>query len=179
MTDTDVCLWYGITCDDVTGKVTKIELFSNRLTGSFPAETSLLEDSLNYLDLYNNFLVNVGDEGNAWLGELTNLEYLFYGTNGFQYDGIPTHINRLKKLLEYDCSYNLYFGPLTSNNFVDMPLLNYLSLGGNAYNTSIPETILSLSNLGWLYMEDCFLEGRLDEFLPRFQNIGEYSRSID
>ena len=69
--DLDPCSgWHGITCDN--GKVTKIELDSNDMTGNFPHEVTLLASdgtgagSLNTIDLFNNeFLFNNFD--NSWM----------------------------------------------------------------------------------------------------------------
>lgn len=72
--DLDPCSgWHGITCDN--GKVTKIELDDNDMTGNFPHEVTLLASdgerttgagSLNTIDLFNNeFLFNNFD--NSWM----------------------------------------------------------------------------------------------------------------
>ena len=166
-----VCDWYGITCNN-SGKVEKIELATNGLTGYFPPEAALLHDSLNYLDLYNNIVHNKGDLGNSFLGELTNLEYLFYGTTSFEYDGIPTEIGALTKLKEYDCSYSLYFGDLRSESFEKLSNLNYLVMDGNAYNDTLPAELVSLPELEFLYAGFSFVEGNL-EFMKDMPKIFE------
>merc|ERR1712137_1307537 len=158
--DPDECTWYKISCSN--GLVTAIRLISNRLSGSFPREVTLLRESLSRLDLYNNIVFNDGDEGNAWLGDLTSLEYLFYGSTNFAYDGIPTEINRLTNLIEYDCSYTLYIGEILGEAFSDLANLNYLVMGGNAYNSSIPLELARLPNLEYMYADNCFLEGTMD-----------------
>ena len=63
---------------------------------------------------------------------------------------------------EYDCSYTLYRGPLLGEPFVGLDSLEYLSLGGNTYNSSVPLEIASLPNLKRLYMEESSLTGSLD-----------------
>jgi hypothetical protein len=54
--------------------------------------------NLKRIDLFDNVIYNSGDEGNAWFGEMTSLEYLFYGSTYFEYDGIPTQISLLTNL---------------------------------------------------------------------------------
>ena len=98
-----VCEWYGVTCESSSSSsddmyVVELSLQENRLTGSFPREATLLT-RLKWLDLYNNLLWNQGDEGNAWLGDMVSLEYLFYGSTYFDYDaGVPTQLSRLVNL---------------------------------------------------------------------------------
>jgi len=155
----DECKWNGITCDS-NGVVVGINLRNNILTGTMPVETGLLK-SLKSLNLYNNYFYNVGDAGNNWLGELTNLESLFIGSTSFQYEGIPPAIGKLTKLKEFDCSYTLYFGPLRDEVFENMNQLEYLYIGGNWVNTSVPESITNLPSLKFFYAEDCNIIGDL------------------
>jgi hypothetical protein len=70
------CTWFGILCNDHQ-RVREVELYSNSLTGSFPPEVVHFKNSLIALDLYDNAIWNEGDQGNAWLQNLTNL-----GKNG-------------------------------------------------------------------------------------------------
>ncbi|KAI2514299.1 hypothetical protein MHU86_192 [Fragilaria crotonensis] len=161
------CEWYGITCGAASSEssnemyVVELRLNENHLTGYFPREVTLLTH-LKLMDLYDNWLWNKGDEGNAWLGDMVSLEYLYYGSTYFEYDGIPTQISQLVNLKEYDCSYTLYRGPLLGEPFVGLDSLEYLSLGGNAYDSSVPLEIASLPNLKRLYMEESSLTGSLD-----------------
>eukprot|EP00339_Tiarina_fusa_P004892 CAMPEP_0116998044 /NCGR_PEP_ID=MMETSP0472-20121206/1258_1 /TAXON_ID=693140 ORGANISM="Tiarina fusus, Strain LIS" /NCGR_SAMPLE_ID=MMETSP0472 /ASSEMBLY_ACC=CAM_ASM_000603 /LENGTH=482 /DNA_ID=CAMNT_0004697087 /DNA_START=121 /DNA_END=1569 /DNA_ORIENTATION=+ len=168
----EVCTgWYGISCNE-EGKVSKIELDTNGLTGYFPPETALLADSLTYLDLFSNLVHNRGDLGNSWLGEMTNIEYLFYGTTSFEYDGVPTEIGLLTNLKEYDFSYTLYFGEFEGSTWTQLTNLNYLVMDGNAYNSSLPDEMLALPNLQYLYSGFSFLEGSLD-FVPQMPAVFE------
>lgn len=167
----EVCEWHGITCNEQF-RVSKIELDTNGLTGFFPPEVTLLKDSLTVLDLYSNLVHNRGDEGNAFLGELTNLEYLFFGTTSFEYEGIPTHLGKLTKLKELDVSYSLYFGPIPEGMWGAMTDLNYFVMDGNAYNSTLPQDLITLPNLEFLYGGYSFLEGDLS-FIPLMPKIFE------
>ncbi|KAG7364825.1 two component regulator [Nitzschia inconspicua] len=170
-TATDVCTWHGITCDD-QGRVFKIQLDTNGLTGYLPPETAYLHESLNTIDLYNNLLHNKGDEGNSFLGELTNLEYLYFGSTSFEYDGVPPQIGKLTKLKELDFSYTLYFGRLDGSTFENLSNLKYLTMDGNAYNSSLPTQLVNLPELEYLYAGFSFLEGDLS-FIPQMPKIFE------
>ena len=158
----DVCSnWHGITCND-QGRILKIELDTNGLTGALPSETALLHETLNTIDLYNNILHNVGDVGNNFLGELTNLEYLYLGTTYFQYDGVPPALGKLTKLKELDFSESLYNGALDGATFSNLSNLRYLVMDGNSYDSSIPSELARLPNLEYLYAGYSSLEGGLD-----------------
>jgi hypothetical protein len=167
----EVCQWFGITCDE-QNRVSKLELDTNGLTGTFPPEVQLLKDSLTYLDLYNNLVHNKGDEGNSWLGQLTNLEYLYFGATSFEYNGVPTEIGQLTKLKELDFSYSLYMGPLREGMWGGMTDLSYLVMDGNAYNSALPQDLVSLSNLEFLYAGNSLVEGDLD-FVAEMPKISE------
>jgi hypothetical protein len=164
VTDADECTWFGITC--AAGNVAAIELFSNRLTGTFPAETIIMANSLIRMDLFNNVVWNPGDANNAWLGQLSNIEFLFYGSTNFDYPGIPTEIGLLTKLKEYDCSFTLYFGPLRAASFQNLMALQYVVLSGNAYNQTVPTALTSLPDLQFMYIEDSFISGDLSFMQP-------------
>jgi hypothetical protein len=171
LTFDDECDWFGIECNG-DGYVEQIDLANNILTGFFSPETQLLAGSLKVLDIYSNYVFNVGDAGNAFLGELTNLEQLYYGTTSFQYDGIPTYIGKLTNLFEYDCSYTLYFGDLKPEIFTDLNKLEYLYIGGNSFNSSIPSEIGQLPNLLYFYAEFADIIGDLS-FMKGMPNIYE------
>jgi len=173
-TGEDVCSnWHGLTCNE-GGQIIKIELDTNGLTGSFPPETALLKETLNTIDLYNNIVHNVGELGNAWLGELTNLEYLYLGTTSFEFDGFPSALGQLTALKELDFSYSLYFGDISQSGaaFSKLSNLKYLVMDGNMYNSSLPIELIQLPELEYLYAGYSFLEGGLD-FIPSMTNIYE------
>lgn len=171
LTADNECEWYQVTCD-INGWVTKIELFSNRLSGSFPPEVALLQDTLKTIDLYQNMIHNVGDEGNHFLGELHELEELFFGRTYFEYDGIPSYLGSLTKLEELDCSYTLYHGPLQGSIFTALTNLEYLHMGGNRYNSTFPLELATLPRLEYLYAEYADIRGSLD-FVPKMPAIVE------
>ena len=110
--------------------------------------------------------------GHDWLGELTNLKNLLYGKTYFEYEGIPDVIGKLTNLEEYDCSYTLYNGPLKGEIFSNTLNLNWLSIGGNNFNSSIPYELASLPRLEFMYAEYAGIIGDLS-FLPHMPSIVE------
>ena len=164
--------WWGITCNS-NGEVEKLDLAENGLSGSLPPETALLHESLKFMDLYKNLIHNKGDLGNSFLGELTNLEFLYYGRTNFENDGgIPSAIAKLTKLQEYDCSYTIYMGPLQGSTFAPLTNLKYLVIDGNSFNSALPEELITLPELKFLYAGFSNLEGDL-EFIQRMPKIFE------
>lgn len=155
------CTWHGIRCND-GGYVDYINLRENKLTGSFPAETTLLKDSLEVLDLTKNWVYNEGSQGNDWLGQLSNLKYLSVSQTGFAYDGIPTAIGRLTKLTDLDVSYCLYLGELDGSIFNGLQEVTYLDISGNSYKSNAPSSIGRMSNLLYFYAIDTDLKGNLN-----------------
>lgn len=170
LTDEDECTWAGITCHN-NGMVERIDLHDNMLTGKFPPEAVLLKEYLKHFDIENNLAYNVDSEV-EWLGEMTNLESLNIAQTPFEYDGIPTVFGNLKKLVHLDCSYSLFFGQLRPEVFEGLHEVQYLYIGGNSYNSSIPDTIGDMQNLLYLYAEYSDVEGDLS-FIKNMPKIFE------
>jgi Leucine-rich repeat (LRR) protein len=138
----------------------------------FPPEVVLLKSTLERLNLNNNLMLNEGIEGNAFLGDLQQLRHLYYGSTFFAYDGIPTEIGLLTNLIEYDCSYTVYYGPLQDAPFTNLTNLTYLDISGNSYNSSIPSSISNLPSLKSFYAGNSYLSGTLD-FIKGMKSITE------
>lgn len=172
MTDTStVCGWHGLVCNG-DNQVIAIELVDNRLSGFVPLEISLLKDSLWYFDVRQNLVANIGPEAHLFLSELTNLEYLLIGSTYFANDGIPDAMFALTKLVELDISYMLWYGDLGQNGnlWSNLQNLETISMGGNEYNSTFPDELVTLPKLKFLYAEFTNVQGSLD-FVSRMPNI--------
>lgn len=155
------CDWYGIVCND-NGQVEKLSLPENELSGSIPPEIAYLHKSLTYMDLFNNVVHNVGDLGNSFLGELTGLTHLYLGDTYFEYAGIPPAMERLTNLVELDISFNSWFGPLTADPWSKLGNLEYLAMNGHVFNTALPDELVNLPKLQYLYAVESFVQGDLN-----------------
>lgn len=97
-------------------------------------------------------------------------EYLFVGATGFagRFPELPVGV------LEVDFGYTLMHKGFDEESvFAFSPLLEYLNLGGNALNTTLPSSLTSLPNLKFLYVNDCFLRGNLT-YLSQMPAIYEH-----
>lgn len=162
MTAASECEWFGITCDNF-GFIVGMDLDENNLSGSIPNEITLLQRSLNNLNLVSNFIYNEGDEGLAWIGELTNMRDLFLGSTYLVYDGIPPVFAKLNATLrQLDISYTIFHGDMrAAETLAPLTSLTYLEMGGNTYNASIPVELASLPMLDSLYIDDASITGDL------------------
>ena len=106
-----------------------------------------MASSVTRIDLFQNPVYNSGDEGNSWLGKMTNLRELFYGQTNFEYNGIPPQIGQLTNLVEYDCSFTLYFGPLNGATFAPLKSLGKCTMDEyHAYTLCAKEECPCLSH---------------------------------
>jgi hypothetical protein len=71
VTSADECSWHGITCN-VAQRVVGINLASNNMTGSFPREVILLNETLTVFDIGGNNIFN-NEVAVVFLRQLTNL----------------------------------------------------------------------------------------------------------
>ncbi len=99
--DSDHCSWYGVQCDDSTGKVVGLTLNANLLSGTIPPEIGDL-GCLEKLYLHKN---QIGGTIPASITKLTRLKELLIDRNKIQGD-IPSAIADMKALTKIDVDYN-------------------------------------------------------------------------
>jgi hypothetical protein len=64
-------------------------------------------------------------------------------------------------LLEFDVAFCFIDGGLTEANFEQATALEYINLGGNSFNATVPQVFGSYQNLEFLFISDCFISGDL------------------
>ncbi len=132
----DPCTWYGLTCD-INGKLSRIILQNNNLTGSLPPEIGDLTD-LTVLDLLTNHITgNISPE----LGTLDNVTLLDLSANAFS-GGIPIQLGDMNRLSNLNVYSNQLTGPIPSS-LGSLANLHVLQLSDNQLTGSIP---LELNN---------------------------------
>ena len=185
--------WHGVTTD-LNGRVVKLDLRSNRLSGEIPHElgnlTNLRILRLDFNQLTGNILLE--------LGSLSNLQYLHvnggYLTENKLSGEIPAEIANLDNLIEMDISNHLLIGEIPpalgnlsnlerldfSNNRLigeipptlgDLPNLERLSLSSNRLIGEVPPELGNLHNLKSLVLRRNELRGHIPPELGRLSNL--------
>ncbi|CDP15135.1 unnamed protein product [Coffea canephora] len=177
-TGEDCCAWPGVTCNNKTGNVVRLELRNGECYEE--GETAILTENssclggkispsllklqhLNYLDLsMNNFQGSLIPE---FLGSFEELSYLNLSYASFE-GLVPSHLGNLSNLQYLD----LYF--YLSNNLISGSIpasigslrsLEVLDLSYNPINGSISESIGELTGLKRLYLFQDSREGSLSQ----------------
>ncbi len=184
-TDKPIGDWHGVTTDD-DGRVTKIILSSNNLTGSIPTDLvgltklqtltlrgnrltgeipdlSALSDTLGWLNLERNEL-----NGNipTWLGEFTELRGLGLGHNRLS-GTIPAELGNLNNLRVLYLDHQSYFrGQTFPANFEKIYNNDFYYLNG-----SIPAELGNLKQLEVLDLSDNRLSGNIPSQLTFLKNL--------
>ena len=164
--DAPLSSWHGVTTDS-DGRVTRLVLFDNNLSGEIPAELGNLLN-LKELRLENNSL-----KGGipAELGYLVNLQWL--SLQGNQLSGeIPGTLGSLVKMDGMGLANNQLKGEIPAE-FGNLVNLKELYLQGNQLSGEIPEELGDLAKLQWLYLYENQLRGEIPEELGKLANLVE------
>ena len=128
LTEQPIWTWHGVDTD-AAGRVTKLALGQNGLTGRIPEA----------------------------LGDLTSLEVLHLYFNGLK-GPIPEAFGNLQALWDLNLLGNQLTGPIPKA-LGDLPRLQWLTLGLNRLTGPIPPTLGELANLQWLILDNNRLTG--------------------
>ncbi len=180
--------WHGVTTDG-NGRVTRLNLDDNQLTGDIPPE---LGDLSNLMWLYLDFNQLTGEippelgglpnlevlylrsnqltgEIPPELGGLSNLEVLFLHINQLTGE-IPTELGDLSNLTDLRLYNNLLTGKIPPE-LGDLSNLTRLDLDDNGLMGEIPPELGRLSNLMWLYLDFNQLTGKIPPELGDLSNL--------
>ena len=156
--------WYGVDTD-VDGRVTRLFLESNGLSGLIPPELGQLAN-LSTLYLYSNRLRGgIPPE----LGQLTNLRQLVFRENHLT-GSIPPELSQLTNLVSLDLSANTLTGGIPSE-LGQLTKLENLYLHGNRLTGSIPAVLGQLTNLSVLFLGENQLTGSIPAELGQLTNL--------
>ncbi len=142
LTDAPIGQWHGATTD-ASGRVTRLDLADNQLTGSIPDELGSLS-SLEVLDLNDNQLT----------GE------------------IPTSLGSIANLVQLQITGNQLTGTIPAE-LGSLANLTILALGGNQLTGTIPTWLGNLTNLEELYLWENELTGTIPTELGSLAKLKE------
>ena len=147
--------WHGVTTNH-SGRVIKLELPSNNLTGPMPTQLGNLSQ-LTVLSLSRNNLTGTIP---ASLGNLSQLTVLSLYRNGQLNGSIPSSLGNLSKLRTLHLYRSQLSGPIPSSlgNLSDLTSLN---LAVNQLSDTIPASLGNLSKLTELNLHTNRLSGRI------------------
>ena len=146
--------WYGISTNS-QGRVSKIILLSNQLTGTIPSEINGLTE-LTKLQLSGNQLTGAIP---TEIGSLTELTWLLLNWNQLT-GAIPTEIGNLTKLTRLLLNENQLTGVIPTE-IGSLTKLTRLLLNENQLTGAIPSQIGSLTELYELLLNDNRLTGAI------------------
>ena len=172
LTNAPVGHWQGVTTDS-QGRVTELNLTSNRLKGEIPPELANLTN-LKVLALGGNELTGPIP---TWLGGLTNLEELYLWENELT-GTIPAELGSLVNLKELWLSNNQLSGEIPVELGSPSNLVQ-LVLWGNELTGEIPAELGSLSNLELLSLSANELTGEIPAELGSLSNLELLSLSAN
>ena len=154
LTNKPIGKWHGVTIDG-SGRVTRLELNENGLTGRMPAELGGL-DNLRSLELsWNRLTGPIPPE----LGRLGNLTALYLHGNGLT-GPIPAELGKLGKLITLSLFANRLTGPIPAE-LGSIASLERLLLDSNGLSGPIPAELGGLGNLTVLSLNGNLLSGQI------------------
>ena len=154
-TDEPLGQWFGVRINNSDGRVTRLDLSYNQLSGTIPAEIGNLS-RLTELELGGNQLSGTIP---VELGNLTRLTTLDLNDN--QLSGtIPAELGNLTRLTTLRLDDNQLSGtiPVELGNLTS---LTWLELADNQLSGTIPAELGNLTRLTWLELADNQLSGTI------------------
>ncbi|PSS19689.1 Receptor-like protein kinase [Actinidia chinensis var. chinensis] len=149
------CNFAGITCSQ--GSITSIDLSNQYLSGSIPFNSICQLNSLESLSLGQNHLHGPITED---IANCVRLQYLDLGNNFFS--GSVPDLSPLSNLKYLYMNNSGFSGNFPWNSLSNMTGLLVLSLGDNPFERALfPNSILGLTQLNWLYLTNCSIEGEI------------------
>ena len=140
LSDEPLSNWHGVTTD-ADGRVTKLDLTGNRLSGRMPSQ----------------------------LGDLSSLRELRLGNNDLS-GPIPSELGKLSALTRLDLENNDLSGPIPSQ-LEGMSDLRVLLLGDNNLDGRVPAQLGNLGKLSYLRIRNNDLTGPIPPELGRLKNL--------
>lgn len=163
--------WQGITA--INGRVIKVDLAQNRLTGTIPNEIGDLT-ALRWLKLSNNALSGSLPASIGNLTLLNSLEISSTSVSGL----IPPQLGNLNRLQVLNLAGCKLTGPIPSE-LTSLTNLTYLNLGSNLLTGTLPPELGQLTRLKYLSIWKNQLTGSLPAELGNLSLLTEFHISAN
>ncbi|OWM83861.1 hypothetical protein CDL15_Pgr004292 [Punica granatum] len=159
------CQWFGVTCGQRHQRVTRLELYSQDLSGTISPYIGNLS-FLRVLNLKNNsFQSTVPLE----VSHLSRLRTLFLNNNSLS-GTIPPSLSNCSNLVNIDLSNNILEGQLPLD-LGSLSKLKWLRAQYNELNGVIPASVGNLTSLESFYLENNKFEGKIPDTLGNLRNL--------
>ena len=156
--------WHGVTTDS-DGRVVRLELQSNGLSGELPEAIGRLT-RLQRLDLGDN---GIHGEIPRAIGELTDLRELDLQNNRL-YRQIPAEIGELANLTVLDVKHNALWGRNPAELW-ELDNLRFLDMRGNRMSGPLPSELGDMTQLSHLVISDNLFWGEIPAEIGRLGNL--------
>uniref|UniRef100_A0A251TJ33 Putative leucine-rich repeat protein, plant-type n=1 Tax=Helianthus annuus TaxID=4232 RepID=A0A251TJ33_HELAN len=169
----DCCTWYCVKCDQKTGRINELNIFSGNISGQIPPEVGNLP-YLTMLDFHK--LTNLTGQIPSSISKLTHLTYLILSWNDLS-GPIPSSLNQLKNLKYLELSYNKLTGSIPPE-LATLPKLTEINLSRNKLTGVIPESFGKFKSLESIHLSHNQLTGPVPKALG-FLNLStvDFSRN--
>lgn len=153
---TNVCQWYGVSCDSTTTTVEGVDLSNSNFEGTLTTELGCLSDLKNFV-MKQNIISGTFPQALADLPSLKNLDLSENEVGG------PVPIFGSKDLEEIVLGSNAFTGMIPDAGFANLyhPNLTWLDLSFNSLSGSIPPSIASMKELEILELSNNKLTGSI------------------
>ena len=162
----DHCNWYGISCDNFKGVVSKLNLVANNLIGPLPTEISQLT-GLEHINLSSNELVGPFPLD---IAKLKNLKHLNLSNNKFQ-GSIHSEIKHLKIMKELILSFNQLTGTIPSE-ISNLAEIEVLDLSHNSFSGAAFDALHNLTTLKTVDLKSNLFRGEVGNLMT-LKELGE------
>ncbi|KAJ0771904.1 putative leucine-rich repeat-containing, plant-type, leucine-rich repeat domain superfamily [Helianthus annuus] len=164
----DCCTWAGVTCNNQSGHVIKVDLTFGSTSFSGKINRSSLQ-VLNQLQSLNQSGINFqANPLTSILGSMSKLQSL--DISGANLSGpIPHQLANLSNLLELDLS-NSLSGSIPFS-FGNLTFLTYLDLSQNQLEGDIPQSIGNCSSLVHLELSRNLLNGPMPDSIDQLSKL--------
>ncbi|MCY4600682.1 MAG: hypothetical protein OXF27_12290 [Acidobacteria bacterium] len=163
-TTASIDTWHGVTTNE-SGRVTRLDLWENEMTGKIPAALRGL-DELENLNLGGNALTGPIP---TFLGNLSGLRWLILSGNELT-GPVPAELGNLRNLQQLDLGWNELTGSIPGA-LRNLDNLAILSLAGNNLTGRIPTWVTGFGALETLFLNTNELTGRIPAGLGRMRSL--------